>query len=142
MTPKFKNFIQLNWEFRILPEDTLTCRLEESGINPLTFRLLDDPLHHLSHRIKPACYPTTAADHPQQMPTTVESSHATPPGTAHHLTVLYLSTSTTKISQTNCIAAKSCKTEKTLIQRATKWLKEAKQMQKPQKMCATGKVLV
>lgn len=36
-------------EISILPKHTSTCRLEEPGIKPATFWLVNDPLHLLSH---------------------------------------------------------------------------------------------
>lgn len=35
--------------FCVVPKDTSICRLEESGIKPLTFPLEDNPLYLLSH---------------------------------------------------------------------------------------------
>lgn len=37
----------LNLEFSILPKVTSACKLEDSGINPLAFKLVDDPLKSL-----------------------------------------------------------------------------------------------
>lgn len=36
--------------FSILPKDTSTCRLEEPGFEPPTFRLVGNPLYLLSNR--------------------------------------------------------------------------------------------
>lgn len=38
-----------NLSFSILPKQTLVCRLEQPGINQLSFRLADDLLYLLSH---------------------------------------------------------------------------------------------
>ena len=38
-----------NLGFSVLPKDTSTCGLEEPGIEPLTFRLVDDALYLLRH---------------------------------------------------------------------------------------------
>lgn len=51
--PRFLTFTHTHWmlilnlEFSILPKVTSACKLEESGINPPAFKLVDDPLKSL-----------------------------------------------------------------------------------------------
>ena len=41
--------IRTNLGLSVLPKDTSTCGLEEPGIEPPIFRLVDDPLYLLNH---------------------------------------------------------------------------------------------
>jgi len=47
----FKHCLKSNLGLSVLPKDTTACGLAEAGIEPPTFRLVDEQLYLLSHSL-------------------------------------------------------------------------------------------